>query len=322
VYQVPGVSSAAVTAGMSPISGSIRGVKIAIDGTAAGPEKDRGIRLAHVTDRYFETTGIRLLAGRSFTPGDRSGTLRVAILNETAARGFFGTESPLGRRINFPGQRVPDRFEIVGVVADALYQDLRTPDKLMAYVPVEQAIDPITDAVVVARGSGDVTRLAAPIRAIVSDTVPGGFVSRTSTMQQNVETTLVRERMLALLGTFFGALALILACIGVYGVMAYRVARRTREIGIRIAIGARQQSVVWLMVRETLLLVTIGAALGTLASLVANRYIAGQLFGVTPRDPVAIAVALSVLVSVTVVAGYLPARQASRIDPVRALRAE
>ncbi len=134
--------------------------------------------------------------------------------------------------------------------------------------------------------------------------------------------SLVRERMLALLATFFAALALILACIGLYGVMAYRVVRRTREIGIRIAVGARQQSVVWMMVRETLLLVSIGAALGTLASLAANRYVAGQLFGVTPRDPMAIAVALSVLACVTMVAGYVPARQASRIDPVKALRAE
>jgi predicted permease len=324
IDQVPGVSSAGVVAGMSPLSGAIRGVRIAIDGAAPGPEKDRGIRLAHVTGRYFETTGIRLVAGRPFTPGDRSGSLRVTILNETAARGFFGTESPLGRRVNFPGQRVPDQFEIVGVVADALYQDLRTPDKPMAYVPLEQAIDPITDAVIAVRGSGagDVTRLVPSIRAIVSETVPGGFVSRVATMEQNVEMSLVRERMLALLATFFAGLALILACIGLYGVMAYRVARRTREIGIRIAVGAGRHSVVWLVVRETLLLVAIGAALGTLASLVANRYIAGQLFGVTPRDPIAIAVAVAVLAIVTIGAGYVPARQASRIDPVRALRME
>ena len=109
VRQVPGVSSAAVAAGMSPLSGRIRGVKIAIDGPAPGPEKDRGIRINQVTDGYFETTGIRLLAGRSFTPRDRSGSLRVAILNETAARAYFGTESPLGRKVNFPGQRVEDR---------------------------------------------------------------------------------------------------------------------------------------------------------------------------------------------------------------------
>jgi predicted permease len=321
VREVPGVSSAAV-ATMNPLSGWFRGVKIEIHGPVQGPEKDRGISINQVTDGYFETTGIRLLAGRLFTPRDRSGSLRVVILNETAARAFFGAESPLGRKVNFPGQRVQDDFEIVGVVGDTRYQDLRTPDKPMAYVPLEQAIDPITSAVVAVQGPGDVTRLAPSIRAIATETVPGGFVTGVATMEQNVEMSLVRERMLALLATFFAALALILACIGLYGVMAYRVVRRTREIGIRIAVGARRQSVVWMMVRETLLLVSIGAALGTLASLAANRYIAGQLFGVTPRDPMAIAVALSVLAFVTMVAGYVPARHASRIDPVKALRAE
>jgi len=307
---------------MNPLSGWFRGVKIAIQGRVQGPEKDRGISVNQVTDGYFETTGIRLLAGRSFTRRDRSGSLRVAILNETAARAFFGTESPLGRNVNFPGQRVEDQYEIVGIAADARYQDLRTPDQPMAYVPLEQAIDPITSAVLFVRGARDVTRLVPSIRASVAETVPGGFVSGIATMEQTVEMSLVRERLLALLATFFAALALVLACIGLYGVMAYRVARRTREIGIRVAVGASQRSVVWMMVRETLLLVTIGAGLGTLASLAASRYIAGQLFGVTPRDPVAIGVALSVLAIVTMAAGYVPARHASRIDPVKALRAE
>jgi predicted permease len=322
VQEVPGVSSAAA-ATMNPLSsGWHRGVKIAIHGQTPGPEKDRGIGVNQITDGYFETMGIRLLAGRLFTSRDRSGSLRVAILNETAARAFFGAESPLGRTVNFPGQQIEDEFEIVGVVADARYQDLRTPDTRMAYLPLQQAIDPITGVLVVVRGPGDVTRFTPSIRAIATGTVPGGFVTAIATIEQQVEMSLVRERMLALLATFFAALALTLACIGLYGVTACRVARRTREIGIRIAVGARPRSVVWMISREALLLVTIGAALGTLTLLAANGYIAGQLFGVTPRDPVAIAVALSVLGIVTMVAGYIPARRASRIDPVRALRAE
>ena len=321
VHEVPGVSSAAAS-NMNPLSGWHRGVAIAIHGPSQATDKDRGIGINEVSDRYFETVGIRLLAGRLFTPRDRAGSLPVVILNETAARAFFGAETPLGRKASFPGQRVADELEIVGVVADARYKDLRTPDGRMAYVPLEQAIDPITSALVTVRGEGDVTRLVPTIRAIATETVPGGFVTGVATIEQQVEMSLVRERMLALLATFFAALALILACIGLYGVMAYRVARRTREIGIRIAVGARPRSVVWMMVRETLLLVTIGAALGTVTSLAANRFIAGQLFGVTPRDPVAIAVALSVLGIVTMLAGYLPAREASRIDPVRALRTE
>ena len=134
--------------------------------------------------------------------------------------------------------------------------------------------------------------------------------------------SVVRERMLALLATFFAALALLLACIGLYGTTAYGAARRTREIGIRIAIGASRESVLWMMVRETLVLVATGAVLGTLVSLVANRYVASQLFGVTPRDPVAILAAQTLLIAVTMIAGYLPARRASLIDPMKALRSE
>ena len=179
---------------------------MAIHDPVKGPEKGRGISINQVTDGYFETTGIRLLAGRLFTPRDRAGSLRVAILNETATRSSFGSESPLGRKVNFQGQYIQDEFEIVGVVTDWRYRDLRTPDERMAYLPLEQAIDPITDAVVAVRAPGDVTRLAPSLRAIVTETVPGGFVTGVTTMEQIVEMSLVRERMLALLATFFAAL--------------------------------------------------------------------------------------------------------------------
>src|SRR6185503_8594938 len=157
---------------------------------------------------------------------------------------------------------VQDQFEIVGIARDARYQDLRTPDEPMIYLPVEQAIDPITDAFILVRGAGDVARLVPSIRASVADTIPGGFIAGIATIEEQVGMLLARERMLAFLAAFFAILALLLAGIG-----PYRVTQRTREIGIRLAIGAELQSVVWMMARETLLLVAIGAALGTLASL-------------------------------------------------------
>jgi ABC-type antimicrobial peptide transport system permease subunit len=192
----------------------------------------------------------------------------------------------------------------------------------MAYLPIEQSIDPITNAMLAVRGAGDVTSLVPLIRPVVVETVPGGFVASVATIEQRVAASLVRERLLSMLSAFFAGLALILACIGLYGVMAYRVIRRTREIGIRIAIGARHQSVMWLIVRETLLLVLIGAVLGTLLSFTLSRYVASQLFGVEPGDPAATISALLVLTLVTLAAAYLPARRASRIDPVTALRVE
>ena len=179
VRETPGVSSAAV-ATMNPLSGWFRGVKIAIHGPVGDP---RRIADQHQPGdrRLFRNNG-HPPAGRTIVHTARSvGSLRVAILNETAAREFFGDESPLGRKVNFPGQRVQDEFEIVGIVADTRYKDLRTPDQPMAYLPLEQAIDPITSAVVAVRGPGDVTRLAPSIRAIAVETVPGGFVAGIAT---------------------------------------------------------------------------------------------------------------------------------------------
>jgi predicted permease len=297
-------------------------VRLQIGRGGSSTTKDLSIHLNQVTAGYLETAGIRLVAGRLFTGYDRAGSLRVAILNETAARTYFGGVNPLGQKVSFPRQRVQDEYEIVGVVSDTRYKDLRTPDERMAYLPIEQSIDPITNAMLAVRGAGDVTSLVPLIRPVVVETVPGGFVASVATIEQRVAASLVRERLLSMLSAFFAGLALILACIGLYGVMAYRVIRRTREIGIRIAIGARHQSVMWLIVRETLLLVLIGAVLGTLLSFTLSRYVASQLFGVEPGDPAATISALLVLTLVTLAAAYLPARRASRIDPVTALRVE
>jgi predicted permease len=320
VAALPGVTSAAA-ATMSPLTGHDRGVLISVSGRTLA-KSDRDIHVNQVTADYFATLGIHLLSGRTFTRGDRAGSLRVAILNETAARTYFPGENPVGRKVSFPGQRVEDEYEIIGTVGDTRYRNLRTPDERMAYVPIEQSFDPISRALVSIQAGGNPMTLVGPLRTLAADNLPGGFVSKIGTVEQRLQQSLVRERLLSMLATFFAGLALTLACIGLYGIMAYGVVRRTREIGIRVAIGAGERSVMWMVVRETLGLVVVGAALGSLASLAAGGYLRHQLFGVSPGDPLAVAVAILLLLAVTIAAGYRPARRATRINPVIALRYE
>jgi predicted permease len=321
VSALPAVTSAGVGT-MSPLTGRDRGVLIAVSGAPPLPEQTAGIHINQVTAGYFETMGIRIVTGRSFTLRDRATSLRVAVLNETAARAYFGSRSPLGRKVKFPGQRVEDEYEIVGVSRDARYENLRTPDERMAYLPIEQSIDPVTGAMLAVRGRADMTGLVSSIRKTTAEAIPGGFVTQITTIEEQLEASLVRERLLSMLAAFFGSLALALACIGLYGVMAYAVVRRTREIGIRIAIGAPQRSVIWMVVRETAALVVVGAALGTVAALAVSQYLRNQLFDVAPGDPVAIGAAILLLSAVAAAAGYLPARRATRIDPAITLRYE
>ena len=208
------------------------------------------------------------------------------------------------------------------MVRNVRYENLRTPDERMVYLPIEQSIDRIPGVVLAVRARGDMMRLVPSIRKAAADTVPGGFVTSVATIEQRVAASLIRERMLSALASFFAALALTLACIGLYGVLAYGVVQRTREIGIRMAVGARRGSVLWMVVREALTLVAIGATLGTFASLAAGRFIGAQLFGVAPGDPSGTAAAIFLLLAITVSAACIPALRASRIHPVAALRSE
>ncbi len=192
----------------------------------------------------------------------------------------------------------------------------------MVYLPIEQPLDRITGVMVAIRGSVDARSLVPAIRNDVRLAVPGGFVTNIAAIDQQVNESLVEERLVSMLASFFGALALVLACIGLYGVMSYAVVRRTREIGIRIAMGAQRSCVVWLVLRETLVLIAIGLALGIPTVLSATRYIKSELFGLAPGDPIAISGGILVLLGVAAVAGYVPGRRASRVDPMIALRYE
>jgi predicted permease len=321
VTALPGVTAASVAV-MSPFTGNDRGVHIAVSGSQPLSDDDRNIHVNHVTEGFFNTLGIPVVAGRAFTDRDRAGAPRVTILNRTAARTYFAEQNPVGRRVSFPGQPVEDEYEVVGVVGDVRYVSARDHDERMAYVPIEQMFDPLRGALVVARGSGGHPPPLAPLLDTVMSHIPGAFVPRVDMVDQLVEASLTRERLLSILATFFGALALLLACLGLYGVMAYGVERRTREIGIRLAIGASKWSVTRLILRDTMVVVVIGAVLGAVAAALAGRFIQAMLFEVAPGDPVAVATAISLLVIVAAGAGYLPARRATRVDPVTALRYE
>jgi ABC-type lipoprotein release transport system permease subunit len=272
-----------------------------------------------VTSGFFATLRIPLNAGRYFTPADRAGAPRVAILNHSAARAYFGETNPIGRRVNFPGQRVEDEFEVIGVVGDVRYQNARTADERMAYLPIEQTIDGGRSGVVIARTAVPDEHL---FRDEIAKGITGGFAPRLQSLGEMARASLTRERLLSMLASFFGVLALLLACIGLYGIMAYGVMRRTREIGIRLAVGASRRSVMWMVLRETLIVVTIGVIAGAIAVVPATQALRNQLFGVTPADPASLVIAIVLLVVVAAIAGYMPARRATRIDPLSALRCE
>jgi predicted permease len=319
---VPGMSSVALST-MSPLSRRDRGVLIAVPG-AELPKRgqDAGIHLNHVTPGYFETFGIRLREGRTFSPSDQPTSPRVAMLNATAAKFYFGQASPVGRMISFPGQRIPDPYQVVGIVEDARYDDLRQEPRRIAYLPLSQSIDRIGRVIVGVRPATDPSGVHRAVTDAAIRSVPGAFVSNIVSIDQQIDDSMLQERLVAMLASVFGGLALVLACIGVYGILSYAVQRRTREIGIRLAIGAQRPAMMWLVLRETIVLVAIGLLLGIPVVLAAARFVKSQLFEVASTDPLAIAAAMLVLSAAAVVAAYLPARRASGIDPMIALRYE
>jgi predicted permease len=319
IAALPGVESAAVAA-LTPFSGAVRGIRLVVIGPAAQP--DAGIRLNQVTPAYFETFRMRIVKGRPFLPGDRLGSAKVVILNQSAARHHFGDADPIGRRVRLPKPGESGDCEVIGIVADARYESLREAASRMAYVPLQQAFDRIGRPAIAVRSDLDMTALVPAIRAEVRERVPGGLVGDVTSVSHEVDEALLRERLVSLLAAVFGALALVLACIGLYGVLSYSVLGRTREIGIRVAVGARPAGIAWLMLRETVAVVAVGVAVGVPVALWAARLVEAQLFAVTTRDPLAIAAALVSLMLVAALAALIPARRASRIDPIHALRCE
>jgi hypothetical protein len=322
---IPGVRSASLS-DVRLFGGSVE-ESIALPGYTPSPGEDMDVQLRVVTPRYFETLGTPLVAGRAFGPRDRPGAPRVAIVNEAMARRFWGRGSAVGRRFGFGPPANSRNLEIVGVVRDTRSVRLGDTPPPIAYLPVAQRPGVLFDVEVrlagaAAAGGAPPPRIGAELRHAIAGVAPDLPVLSVITMGEQLARSLVRERATARLTSFFGLLALLLAAIGLYGVMSYNVARRTSEIGLRMALGAARGKVVGMVMRDTAVLIAAGVAAGMAAALAATRLLAGQLFGLRADDPATIGAATLAMIAVALAAGFLPARRAADTDPMVALRHE
>lgn len=283
------------------------------------PEGQRSVRQSLVGTDYFTTVGIPLIAGRSFSPHDTATSPKVAVISETMAARFFPNGSPLGQRFG-TSERPQKEFEIVGVVKDAKYGAVAEQMRLMAYYPHAQIPQPLENFVV--RFSGAPEAIVPQVRQAIKQVNRNLPVDEVVSLSEFIGRSLTQQRLVAQLASFFGLLALLLACVGLYGVLSYAVARRTNEIGIRMALGAQSSNVLWLVLREALSLVGIGVVIGLAAALAATRTAETLLFGLKPHDPLTIALATLLLLVVAALACYLPARRATKVAPLIALRHE
>jgi predicted permease len=348
---IPGVQSIALSR-MRVLDGDRSSSTVRIDGYGSKDGEDMEPWVNAVSPGYFATLGIPIIAGREFRAsdersmipqevlatldfnraGDRDryqqlqtqvkGAPKYAVVNESFARHYFKGTSAVGRRFGFGGN--PDTktdIEIIGVVKDSMYSTLREQIPRQVFTPYIQG-EFVTGMNIYVRTSLDAAPMFAAIRRTVASLDSTLPVYDLRTMNEQIDRTLVTERMIAMLSAVFGIVATVLAMVGLYGVMAYTVARKTREIGIRMALGAFGTDVIWMVMREVLLLIGIGAAMGLGAAVLLTKYVQAQLYGLTPNDSGTLALATAVLMAVALLAGYLPAWRASRVDPIQALRYE
>jgi len=285
------------------------------------PENEsRSLRNNIVGPDFFAAMGIPFVEGRNFGPQDTKSSQKVAVVSESMARKFFPTGSPVGKRFGTGGRDKSEQIEVIGVVKDAKYGNLKEEFRPMAFYPHSQLPDVLGNFVVRFSGSG--SAVVPQVRQAIKEINRNLPVDDVVSLSDQIDRSLVQQKLVARLASFFGLLALLLACVGLYGVMSYGVARRTNEIGIRMALGARGRSVLWLVLREALVLVVIGLVVGVLASLVVTKTAESLLYELKPNDPLTIASATLLLMFVALLAGYLPARRAARVDPMIALRDE
>jgi predicted permease len=318
---MPGVLAAAAS-DITPISGTLWNDIIKVDGYVEKSMEDNLVYFNEVTDRFFDAMGTPLLAGRDFDERDRPTSPPVAIVNETMARKFFRGASPLGKqyRVVLHDSLGPP-IDIVGVVKDAKYRELR--EDILPTVYLAKAQNPKASAYAEyeLRTTGPAAALIPGVKRTIA-TVNKSIAVELTPLSQQLDASLTRDRLLATLSGFFGALALLLAVVGLYGTLSYSVARRRNEIGIRIALGAAQRRVMQLVLTEVARMVIVGVALGAVIAVMSTRLVTSLLYGLSPSDPATMIASVVVLAAVALGAGALPAWRASRVDPITALRDE
>ncbi len=319
---LPGVRAASASA-MTPISGWRWSTYVRIEGYTPKSREDSNVWFNSVTGGFFETLGTGFLAGRDFNAHDTPKSLQVAIVNETLAKKFFAGQNPIGKRYRTEdGDKLSEPVEIIGVVKDAKYRSLRDEVPPTVYLPSTQGAFFQQRATLELRtAAGAPTALIPGVKSAIAE-VNRDVSLQFTTLATQVDESLTRERLLASLSGFFGALALLLATIGLYGVMSYNLARRRNEIGIRMALGAEQSRVLNMVLKEVGILIGVGLAIGLVAALATTHLLESFLYGIKSTDPVTLSIASAVLALVAATAGYLPARRASRQDPMAALREE
>jgi predicted permease len=316
VSAVPGVESASLSL-MGVASGATRTGGMVVPGITLAPD-NRTAQETYVTPGFLATVGIPLLYGRQLTEADRAGSPKVVIVSEAAAKHFFGKTDVVGQRI---GYNLNDLFEVVGVARDVRFNNLKQAAPKMMYRPLAQGPQEFI-ASVEARFSGRPELVAAGIRTAIAGAARGLPIREVVTLEDMLTRGLVRERMVARLGGAFAVIALLLAGVGLYGVMGYSVSRRTNEMGVRLALGASPRRVAWVVLRDGLTTIGAGLAAGALLSIPVMGLLRKLIWGVEPHDPATMIVAAMLLASVGALAGALPAFRAARIDPVEAMRAE
>jgi len=320
--RLPGVEHVTV-ATSSPFNGNVDGRRLRIPGVEPRDADDGVIQVNMVGPEYFEAFRIPILRGRPIDARDQPNAPRVAVVSEGFARRYFGDiDTAIGRRFT-AGGAAPIEHEIVGVAADLRYQDLRAPAERLAYVSWFQSTEVrLSPFEFVVRTSGNPAALVNPVRSEIERLRPDAPILAIRTMAETINGRLLSERVLAALGSFFAIVALTLAAVGVYGLLAHLVARRVPEIGVRLALGARPAEMMWATLRDNAVMAAIGCAIGLTAAFIGLRVLDGMLFGLAPTDVATLGSAALILLLVSLAAAFLPARRAASVDPLVALRYE